>query len=284
LDAATYTPADVEVMTPERLGHLLRHDAEVVLDRFGMFIFDEAQLIRESGRGFVLESVIAFLDYLARETDHRIVLISAAMGNAGAIAQWLSPDGQSLRHESQWRGPRPLHAAFTTQAHWSDTRTEGNAGPVWPYRHITDLSGQIRLRMADGRTARLFTQGDTGWRLVRKSKDGNSRRQGLPIDSGRSTKHYVIASEMIAALGHAGPSWSSPRRAFRLSSWRKGSPGHATNSLPWPRWSTSSGNSSATTTRWSRSCAVGSASTTPACPSKCSRHLRRLSAMTSCPT
>ncbi len=83
-------PADVEVMTPERLGNLLRHDADAVLDQFGMFIFDEAQLIKESGRGFVLESVIALLDYLTRQTDHRITLISAAMGNAGAIAQWLS--------------------------------------------------------------------------------------------------------------------------------------------------------------------------------------------------
>lgn len=202
--AASDTPADVEVMTPERLGHLLRHDAEAVLDRFGMFIFDEAQLLKESGRGFVLESVIALLDYLTRETDHKIVLISAAMGNAGAIAQWLSPDGQCLRHESQWRGPRRLHAAFTTEAHWSNTRTEGGAGRVWRYRHTTDLSGQIRLRMADGRTAQLFTQGDTGWRLVRKSKDGNSRQPGLPTDPTRSTKNYVIASQMIAALGHAG--------------------------------------------------------------------------------
>ncbi|WP_205861729.1 DEAD/DEAH box helicase [Planosporangium flavigriseum] len=206
LDAAASpeTPADVEVMTPERLGHLLRHDAEAVLDRFGMFIFDEAQLLKESGRGFVLESAIALLDYLTQETNHQIVLISAAMGNAGTIAQWLSPGGQCLRHESQWRGPRRLHAAFTTHAHWSETRTEGGAGPKWPYRHTTKLSGQIRLRMADGRTAWLSTQGDTGWRLVRKSKDGKSRQSGLPTDPTRSTKQHVIASQMIAALGHAG--------------------------------------------------------------------------------
>lgn len=202
--AASQAPADVEVMTPERLGHLLRHDAETVLDRFGMFIFDEAQLLKEAGRGFVLESVIALLDYLTRETSHQIVLISAAMGNAGAIAQWLSPEGQCLKHESQWRGPRRLHAAFTTQAHWPDTRTEGGAGWKWKYRHITDLSGLVRLRMADGRTARLYTQGDTGWRLVRKSQDGNPRQPGLPVDQTRSTKHYVIASQMIASLGHAG--------------------------------------------------------------------------------
>ncbi|WP_244163962.1 DEAD/DEAH box helicase [Rhodococcus koreensis] len=197
-------PADVEVMTPERLGNLLRHDADAVLDQFGMFIFDEAQLIKESGRGFVLESVIALLDYLTRQTDHRITLISAAMGNAGAIAQWLSPEGRYLLHESAWRGPRRLHAAFTTKAHWETTKIEGGAGSKWKYRHTTELSGLIRLRMADTRIRKLSTQSDTGWRFVRKSKDGSEFPAEWKKDEGHSTKHYVIASEMIAALGHAG--------------------------------------------------------------------------------
>ncbi|WP_413769067.1 DEAD/DEAH box helicase [Rhodococcus pyridinivorans] len=205
LDAADGldTTADVEVMTPERLGHLLRHDVESVLDRFGMFVFDEAQLIKESGRGFVLESVIALLDYLTRETDHQLVLISAAMGNSGAIAQWLSPDGQCLQHKSDWRGPRRLHAAFTTKAHWPETVVEDGAGKIWKYRHTTELSGRIRLRMADGRTAWLSTTEDTGWRLVRKSKDGGQYPSDTKIDP-LSTKRYVIASDMIKELGHAG--------------------------------------------------------------------------------
>ncbi|MDV6247030.1 DEAD/DEAH box helicase [Rhodococcus opacus] len=196
-------PADVEVMTPERLGHLLRHDTDAVLDRFGMFIFDEAQLIKESGRGFVLESVIALLDYLTKETDHQITLISAAMGNAGAIAQWLSPDGQYLLHQSEWRGPRRLHAAFTTHAHWETTQIDGGAGSVWKYRHTTELSGLIRLRMADGRITNLSVE-ETDWRLVRKSKDGSTYPNEVIKDQGRSTKNYVMASEMIAELGHAG--------------------------------------------------------------------------------
>lgn len=194
---------DVEVMTPERLGHLLRHDVDAVLDRFGMFIFDEAQLMKESGRGFVLESVIALLDYLTKETDHRITLISAAMGNAGAIAQWLSPDEQYLLHESQWRGPRRLHAAFTTEAQWGTTKVEGGAGTKLKFRHTTELRGLIRLRMADGSTRTISTQGDTGWRLVVKSMDGERHSRKVK-DPGRSTPNYVIASEMIAALGHAG--------------------------------------------------------------------------------
>lgn len=204
-DALDTQPAEVEVMTPERLAHLLRHDAPAVLDRFGMFIFDEAQLLKESGRGFILESTIALLDRLSRDTDHQIVLISAAMGNVGAIAQWLSPEDQALKHESQWRGPRRLHAAFTTNALWPDTRVETvPRGRTWPYRLITPLSGQIRLRMADGRTTLLSTQGDTGWRLARKAKTPDRTQAGLPVDPGRSTKRYVIASEMIVELGHAG--------------------------------------------------------------------------------
>jgi hypothetical protein len=196
--------ADVEVMTPERLGHLLRHEAQGVLARFGMFIFDEAQLLKEAGRGFHLESTIALLDHLTRDTDHQIVLISAAMGNVGAIAQWLSPDGEALQHESDWRGPRRLHAAFTTRAHWEQTEAEPvPRGWKWPYRLITPLTGDIRLRMADGRTVPLVVE-DTDWKLVRKSQTGQVMQIGLPVDQEQSTRQYVIASQMIAELGHAG--------------------------------------------------------------------------------
>jgi len=196
--------ADVEVMTPERLSHMLRHDPNAVLEKFGMFIFDEAQLLKEKGRGFVLESVIAALDSMTKDADHQIVLISAAMGNSGAIAQWLSPDGGALVHNSDWRGPRRLHAVFNTRADWDSTVVEGGAGSVWRYRHTTELSGIVRVRLANGQTAALSTQGDTGWRLVRKSRDGAERPSETIVDPGRSTKQYKIAADMVATLGHAG--------------------------------------------------------------------------------
>lgn len=195
---------EVVVMTPERLAHSMRHDAVGVLDRFGLFIFDEAQLMKESGRGFILESTIGLIDHLTADTNHRIALISAAMGNVGAIAQWLSPDGSSLRYESQWRGPRRLHAVFTTTADWSTTTVEeAPRARRWPYRLSTALSGLIRLRMANGHTARLYME-DTGWELVRKSTEDDLIQSGIPIDEARSTKQYRIASDMITALGHAG--------------------------------------------------------------------------------
>lgn len=199
-------PADVEVMTPERLAHLLRHDSSAVLERFGMFIFDEAQHMKETGRGFTLESTIALLDYLTREADHQIVLISAAMGNVGAIAQWLSPEGQALRQESQWRGPRRLNAAFTTRPVWGETYADFlPKAKKWPYRLITPLVGDIRLRMANGQTSNLVVD-DTGWRMARKSATGDVSliQRGLELDNDLSTKRYIIASQMITELGHAG--------------------------------------------------------------------------------
>jgi superfamily II DNA/RNA helicase len=198
-------PPDVEVMTPERLANLLRHDAQGVLRRFGMFIFDEAQHVKESGRGFVLESTIAMLDYLTHDTEHRLVLISAAMGNAGAIASWISPSGQTpLLHESAWRGPRRLHAVFTTQAKFDQTTVEENPrARKWPYVHTTELTGLIRLRLADGNTARLTTTEDTGWRLVRKATSPDRYPDQIQRD-GASTPLYKIAADMTGLLGHAG--------------------------------------------------------------------------------
>jgi hypothetical protein len=197
-------PPDVEVMTPERLAHLLRHDTSAVLNRFGMFIFDEAQLIKEQGRGFTLESTIALLDYATRGSGHRIVLISAALGNAGAIAQWIGPDDTALLHQSEWRGPRRLHAAFSTEADWNSTRVETTRGWKYPYRLVTDLGGLIRLRLSDQRTTELHTQGSTGWQMVRKSQTQDLIQRDLPRDADRSTPHYRIVSQMIQLLGHAG--------------------------------------------------------------------------------
>ena len=204
LFTATDTEVDVEVMTPERLLHMMRHDMPSVLDRFGMFVFDEAQLLKERGRGFALEQVISALNYATREDRHKIILISAAMGNAGGIAQWISPDDTPVLFQSDWRGPRRLHAAFSTDPDWDSTRLETVRSKVWPYRLITDLHGLIRLRLSNERTARLTVESDSGWRMARKTKSQALRQGYLERDQDRSTPLYRVASEMITLLGHAG--------------------------------------------------------------------------------
>jgi replicative superfamily II helicase len=85
-----------------------------VLDRFGLFVFDEVQLLAEQGRGFTLESLLAFLHWRTQDTPHRLVLLSAALGNRGQLMSWLDPNGEGVLLSSSWRGPRRLHAVFTT--------------------------------------------------------------------------------------------------------------------------------------------------------------------------
>jgi hypothetical protein len=97
---------------------------------------------------------------------------------------------------------RPGHAGErVTTLWWTSEPPETRGGS---YRLVTPPSGEVRLRMANGRTSRLSTQGDTGGRLVRKSKTDDLVQFGLPPVDDRSTKRYVIASQMIVGLGHAG--------------------------------------------------------------------------------
>lgn len=50
----------VEVLTPERLSHLIRTNVNSLLDRFGLFIFDEAHSIGDESRGFTVEPAFQF--------------------------------------------------------------------------------------------------------------------------------------------------------------------------------------------------------------------------------
>jgi hypothetical protein len=83
----------------------------------------------------------------------------------------------------------------------------GAVDEVYPWfsgREEGGGSAECSRRYQDnGRTTQLVTEGDTGWLLVRKTKDGNQYSSDARVDP-RSTKHYIIASQMIAELGHAG--------------------------------------------------------------------------------
>src|SRR5260370_23247282 len=109
--------ARVSVMTPEKLAQLLRNDPKGVLDEYSLFVIDEAHLIGERDRGWTLEATLSFLHHETRETTHRIIVISAAIGNRVEIQQWLDP-GESLEpFHRDWRGPPRAPAIFTTRAH-----------------------------------------------------------------------------------------------------------------------------------------------------------------------
>ena len=192
----------IDVMTPERLGHLLRHDTNGVLNRYGMFIFDEAHLIADPHRGFGLEWVLALLNWKTRSSNHRLVLLSAALGNRAQIMSWISPDQTGQLFSSEWRGPRRLHAVFYTDADWEKQERETVASGDWPERLRYPLLGRVQLRPAEGLQAReVAFQSPLGSLAFRVSKDGIREKER----HGSSTKQYIMNARIVEAVGHAGP-------------------------------------------------------------------------------
>jgi hypothetical protein len=193
---------DVEVMTPERLAHLLRHNADAVLNRFRLFVFDEVQLLAEHQRGFTLETLLAFLHWRTRTTNHRLVLLSASVGNRGQLMSWLDPDGTGVLFSSPWRGPRRLHAVFTTRIRWNTPTRTSVQSPNLPWRVTYPLEGIIRLRPAEGaRTRTLGFTEPVGTIAFRANRAGVQQRSP---ERAQSTPNYKMTAQMVTALGHAG--------------------------------------------------------------------------------
>lgn len=208
LGAQANTQPDVEVMTPERLSHALRDDPEGVLTRFGMFIFDEAHLLAERGRGFLMESLLSFLHWRTRDSHHRIVLLSAALGNAAHVLGWLDVNGASRVVESTWRGPRRLFAIFNTDIRWSagpasiETVAASGASSHLVRRLRYDAYGVVRLRPAENQPLSASTTSPVGSIAFRARAD--LTREGGP-EGGHSTPFYRMLAHIVRYVAHGGP-------------------------------------------------------------------------------
>jgi replicative superfamily II helicase len=116
----------------------MRLEPTRMLEEYSLFVIDEAHLVGDADRGWVLESALGFLHGATARSHHRIVLLSAALGNRAHVAAWMSLGGipaQSFHHE--WRGPRQAHALFGTWADWerdevTRPRRRGGACPPPP--------------------------------------------------------------------------------------------------------------------------------------------------------
>jgi len=188
----------VEVMTPERLAYLMRADPDAVLARFGLFVIDEAHSVGDVGRGWTLEWVLATLHERTRDTAHRIIAMSAALGNQGVLRLWLDPASAGVQFVSEWRGPRRVHAIYTT------SRDDESASPIprlrsnSPERTRYDLKGVLHLRpTATGRTQQMETTAPIGTLVIRTAT--------FTRDDALSTPFYKTLAPLARILGRAGP-------------------------------------------------------------------------------
>jgi len=190
-------PADssVEVMTPERLSHLLRHDPASVLERYSMFIIDEAHLLAQPGRGLLLETVLATI----ATTDARVVLLSGVMGNAHQIAAWLDPAQEETLFQSGWRGPRRLHALLYSNVEWDVVDRLPPTSRTFTHLERMPITADLRVRPAEGTVQRLVTTRDSPiGHLVRKVRPPGA---GKPDDDNYDAFYRMCARTARELLG-----------------------------------------------------------------------------------
>lgn len=194
-------PPDVDVMTPERFAALLRADPDDVLNRYGLFVFDEAHLVGDVGRGFTLEGALTYLHWKTRETDHRIILMSAAIGNESTFREWLGDGGAAEVVRSEWRGPRRLSAAYSTEVDWGAEQLVAPIGRERLYRLVYPLSGMISFSVPGAGIQSYVTTEPIGELVFRSSPTGV---RGTKEDR-RSSRHYEHVAALCAIVEHAGP-------------------------------------------------------------------------------
>lgn len=188
----------VEIMTPERLAHMLRRDPEGVLSRFSLFVVDEAHLVAQPGRGFLLESLLSLLS----TTETRLMLLSGVMGNAQQVATWLDDSSENVLFSSSWRGSRRLHGILNSTILWDTERVSATQSKTHPLRKEYDVVGTLRIKPAEAATRQLQTTKDDplGVKRFEYAADGTDRRNA----STGTTPFYKMCAVAAQALLHAG--------------------------------------------------------------------------------
>jgi hypothetical protein len=191
--------AGVVVMTPERLSAALHVDPQQVLNRFSLFVIDEAHLVADVDRGWKAEEVLSLLNLLTRDSDHRVALLSAAMGNQVHLKAWLDTGAGFIESHEEWRGPRRLHAIYSALPDFSTVTTTQKAGQRIP-REQADIKGKIYLRTVEGNhVAREFSE-PVGT-LVRH-RNSNT---GEWVDDKETTPQRTRLVPLIEWVARTGP-------------------------------------------------------------------------------
>lgn len=187
--------AQVEVMTPERLMNALRQNPQEVLDRFSLFIIDEAHLISQSGgRGFLLEGLLTILD----ASGARLMLFSGVIGNAASLAAWTSAGRGEVLFTDAWRAPRRLHILSGTEViDKSQTIIPGKRGA--PEKTRYNLRASLAIRPNGAKIQHLVTSGDAPIGQLVVGADSKSISGG-----NNTTPKYVTTARMATLLLGAG--------------------------------------------------------------------------------
>ncbi|MEC7744049.1 MAG: DEAD/DEAH box helicase [Candidatus Thermoplasmatota archaeon] len=116
--------ADIIVCTSEKLDSMLRANGDL-LSKIGIVVSDEFHLLNDHSRGPTLEVLISRIRH--EKPDAQIIALSATVGNAESLAEWLDAD----LVKSEWR-PVSLHCGVMSNLEVRVHRIEGDEPSEWP--------------------------------------------------------------------------------------------------------------------------------------------------------
>lgn len=208
----------VEVMTPEQLSYLLRTDSQETLNRFGLFVFDEVHLVGEPKRGWTLEESLTYIHHASRHSHHKIALISAVIGNRNHFIQWMGADDQEPMHtHSDWRGPRRIHAIYTTEPEWDKGIDSETRAKNYAYRTTYPLLGKLDVRISHtGKIHHLSIEEPVGDLVLKFPYRG-----AVGEKDSKSTAFYKTLVPVIEYLSETGSVMvveSTKQMAYQLAS------------------------------------------------------------------
>ncbi|CAO1662039.1 DEAD/DEAH box helicase [Salinicola sp. NYA28a] len=113
---AFFAVNSVLIVTPEKLLYILRRAPELA-ERIGLMIYDEGHQFDGMARGPTYELLLTSLR-MALRPETQIILISAVIGNAGDVAEWLIGDREAVL-DGTGLLPTTKSIAFSS---WQDQR------------------------------------------------------------------------------------------------------------------------------------------------------------------
>lgn len=152
----------VLIVTPEKLLYMLRRAPELV-ERIGLVIYDEGHQFDGLTRGPNYELLLTSLKLTLPEAT-QVILISAVIGNASVVAEWLVGDPKAVI-DGAGLLPTSKSIAF---ASWQDARgrleyvspTDPEEGEFWVPRIIDDI--ELNLRVRERKVQRFPAKSDGG--------------------------------------------------------------------------------------------------------------------------
>ncbi|MFX0124057.1 MAG: DEAD/DEAH box helicase [Candidatus Hodarchaeota archaeon] len=182
--ADSYLPRyDIIVSTNEKMDALLRHQVSWIRDQVSLVVIDECHLLNDQHRGPTLEILMARL--LTENTHSQILALSATIGNADDLAEWLKAE----LVQSDWR-PVPLIEGiyFEDQIIFSDYTSR-----EIPFRRKNQLANIALDSVHSQEQILIFTPS-------RRSAVSSAERIGKdiePLIEPREAKHLADLSSQI---------------------------------------------------------------------------------------